>query len=249
MIEFTRDELFDIAKSLKVVKYSSLTKPNLIKAISEKLSKSATVKDSTKKDHTHISRHKYTTHSQIGNTGKDAKTYLVTDKLGDNYAMKVFKKTKSGKKIADEVALQKICAKSGISPSVVDYDTENKFIVMDKMDTHLFDVIKKQAGILTETQQKQVIRLFKVLDKIHVFHGDANILNYMYKGPKLYIIDFGYGAHIDSAQIKKLGTKTPNMEIMLLGFILKLKDLGCPPQAYTYLSSYLTPEKKASYNL
>ena len=243
MSDFTRDELFDIAKSLKIKNYTSLNKQNLLTAIVTQLS--------VKKDESHkrVCKNKYKKYDQIGNTGQDAKTYLVTDKYGDEYAMKVFKKTKSGKKIFEEVTLQTTCSNAGISPIIIDYDTESKFIVMEKMDGHLFHIIHKQSGILTEQQQKQVIRLFKTLDKIHVFHGDANMMNYMYKGPKLYIIDFGYGTKIDASQIKKLGTSTPNMEIMLLGFILKLKDMNCPQQSYTHLLSFLSPEKKTTYNL
>ena len=45
----------------------------------------------------------------------------------------------------------------GISPNVIDYDTVYKYIVMDKMDSHLMDVISKQEGILSNSQQKQII--------------------------------------------------------------------------------------------
>jgi tRNA A-37 threonylcarbamoyl transferase component Bud32 len=120
---------------------------------------------------------------------------------------------------------------------------------MEKMDGHLFDAIHQQYGILTSDQQKQVLRLFKTLDKINVFHGDANMMNYMYKGSKLYIIDFGYSKKMDESQIKKLGTTTPNMEIMLLAFIMKLKDMKCPHESYSTLLTYMSPEKKATYNL
>ena len=244
MNDFTRNELFDIAKSLKIEKYTTFSKQELINAISKQLSMK-------KEDESYkrISKNKYKTQEQLGNTGKDAKTYRVTDKFGNEYAMKVFKKTKSGKKISEEVALQKVCSNADISPKIIDYDTENKFIVMEKMDGHIFDVIHKQYGIITEDQQKQVIRLFKTLDKIHVFHGDANLMNYMYRGSKLYIIDFGYGKEIDDAQIKKLGTSTPNMEIMLLGFVMKLKDMRCPSESYSYLVKFLSPEKRSTYNL
>ena len=76
--------------------------------------------------------------------------------------------------------------------------------------------------------QKQIISIYKKLDRAQVFHGDANLLNYMCKGRKLYIIDFGMAKQITPNLIKKLGTETPNMHIMTLGLALKLRDLKYP---------------------
>jgi hypothetical protein len=109
--------------------------------------------------------------------------------------------------------------------------------------------MKTTQGILSENLQKQIIALFKKMDKIKVFQGDANILNYMIKGNNVFIIDFGYSKEVDEKLIKKLGTKTPNIELMLLGFILKLKDLKCPASSFSLLKKYLSEEKRKSYGI
>ena len=64
----------------------------------------------------------------------------------------------------------------------------------------------------------------------------------MYKKNKLYMIDFGMSKKIDDKLIKKLKTNTPNMSLMNLGFILKLKELNCPKTSYSYLMKFLSDE-------
>ncbi len=193
---------------------------------------------------------KYEKIEQLGNKGKEGITYLVKDKKTDKiYAMKTFKKNKSINNIKKEAELQSIAAEFCISPVVIDVDIINKTIVMEKMDKHLFDIMKLQNGDLTETQQKQIIKIYKTLDEAKVFHGDSNILNYMYKGKKLYIIDFGMSKKIDEVLIKKLGTNTPNMDIMTLGFILKLKELNCPKSSYSYLLKFVSENEKNRFDL
>lgn len=242
MKQLSIEELYDIAKSLKIKNYSSLTSEQLLQAIAKELG------DEKEEEYKRISKNKYKKCEQLGNTGKDAKTYLVFDKYNKQYAMKVFKKTKSGKKIAEEVQLQKLCSDVQISPKIVDYDTESKFIVMEKMDGHLFHIIQN-TGILSEDYQRQLIAIFKAMDRVGVFHGDANMMNYMVRDNKLYIIDFGYGTLINDSQIKKLGTSKPNMEIMLLGFILKLKDMKCGEASYKKLVKYLSSDKRQKFGL
>lgn len=184
---------------------------------------------------------KYTRYGQLGNPGKEGITYSVTTRDGTEYAMKTFKKSKSSERLVKEAELQKMAADQDIAPNIIDLDTVSKFIVMEKMDTHLYDLIKKQ-GDVTLNQQKQLIGIYKKLDKAGVFHGDPNPLNYMYSGKKLYIIDFGRAKEITRGLIKKLGTSTPNLHIMTLGMILKLKDIGFPESSYTYLVKYLPDE-------
>ncbi len=193
---------------------------------------------------------KYERIKQLGNKGKEGITYLVKDIKTDKiYAMKTFKKNKSINNIKKEGELQRLAAEFGIAPNVIDIDIINKTIVMEKMDKHLFDIMKLQNGNLTELQQKQIIKIFKTLDEAKVFHGDSNILNYMYKGKKMYIIDFGMSKKIDDALIKKLGTNTPNMDIMTLGFILKLKELNCPKSSYVYLLKFIGETEKIRFEL
>jgi serine/threonine protein kinase len=192
---------------------------------------------------------KYEKIKQIGNKGKEGITYLVKTKDGKEYAMKTFKKTKSSDKIRKEAKLQELASELGIAPKVIEIDTVSKYIVMEKMDKHLTDVMQKQEGNLTLQQQKQIIKIFNNLDNAKVFHADSNILNYMYSGKKLYIIDFGMSSHIDEKLIKKHKTETPNIEMMNLGFILKLKQLNCPKSSYSHLITFVSDENKITYGL
>ena len=186
---------------------------------------------------------KYIRDKQIGNKGKEGITYLVHTKNGNEYAMKTFRPQKSSSKIRQEVHLQQLAANLGIAPNVIDFDTVSKYIVMDKMDKHLVDVISKQSGVLSKTNQKQIISIYKKLDEANVFHGDANPLNYMFNGKQLYIIDFGMSKEITNSLIKKLGTSTPNIHIMTLGLVLKLKEMNCVPDSYSYLKKFISEEQ------
>jgi predicted Ser/Thr protein kinase len=186
---------------------------------------------------------KYTRHEQLGKPGKEGITYRVTTKNNNEYAMKTFKKNKSSDRLLKEAELQKMAADMDVAPEVVDIDTVSKYIVMEKLDTHLVDIMKKQGG-LTLSQQKQIIQVYKKLDKAGVFHGDINLANFMIKGKKLYIIDYGKARHITSGLVKKLGTDTPNQTLMTLGLVLKLKEIGFDSDSYEYLEKFLENERK-----
>lgn len=192
---------------------------------------------------------KYEKIKQLGEKGKEGTTYLVKTSKGKEYAMKTFKKTKSSLKLKKEAKLQEMASEYGIAPKVIEIDTVSKYIVMERLDTHLLDIVKKQNRDITKSQQKQIINIFKGLDKAKVFHGDSNILNYMYKDKKLYIIDFGMSKEIDDKLVKKLGTETPNIDLMNLGFILKLKELQCPESSYSHLLTYVSDTEKEKFNL
>ena len=132
---------------------------------------------------------KYTKIKQIGNKGKDGIAYLVKqNSTNNNFIMKVFKKRKSSNKIKNEAELQNIAANFGVAPKVYDIDLANKFIIMEQLDSHLIDRIIYHSGKLSESYQKKIIILFKKLDKAKVFHGDSNLLNYMIKNRKIYLI-------------------------------------------------------------
>ena len=193
---------------------------------------------------------KYKRLEQIGNKGKEGVTFSVK-RIKDNkeFAMKTFKKMKSEKNIANEGRCQNLASKMNICPKVIDVNLEKKFIVMDKLDYHLYELMKKQNGNLTKLQQEQIYYIFQKLDEANVFHGDSNILNYMYKGDKLYIIDFGMSKVIDDKLKKKLQTDTPNATLMTLGFILKLKELKCPESSYSHLLKHISKENKDKYGL
>ena len=192
---------------------------------------------------------KYKIIKQLGEKGKEGTTYLVSNQDGHEYAMKTFRKHKSPITLKQEIKLQKIAGEAGISPKVIDKDLVSKNIVMTKMDYHLIDVMKRQKGALKQTQQRQIIEIYKKLDEIGIFHADANILNYMIKDGKIYIIDFGMSKIIDTSLIKKLGTSTPNLNIMTLGLVLKLKELGCPPESYKTLKKFISKENIEQFNL
>jgi serine/threonine protein kinase len=84
---------------------------------------------------------KYTRIRQLGNKGKEGTTYLVVDNKNHEFAMKTFRKAKSSKTLKMEYTLQKNAASVGVSPRVVEYDSISKYIVMEKMDEHLIDVM------------------------------------------------------------------------------------------------------------
>jgi tRNA A-37 threonylcarbamoyl transferase component Bud32 len=192
---------------------------------------------------------RYTLKGQLGEKGKEGRTLLVEDKFKCQYAMKTFRKNKSSAKILKEVELQRACSNLGISPKIVDFNLEEKYIVMEAMDDHLLDEMKKVGGIVTPGQQRQLIDIFKKLDKAKVFQGDANVLNYMVKNGKIYIIDFGFAQKIDEKVIKKVGTDKPNYELMLLSFILKLQEMNCPATSYSILKEHLSDEKKTAFGI
>jgi len=163
----------------------------------------------------------YTYIKQLGKEGKDGRTFLALDRNHKEVAIKIFRKNKKASSIEREAKLQAEAAKIGISPKVIEYDGHAKYIVMEKLDSTLFDYFRKQQGQLTLDQQKAVIDLFHKLDKCKIFHGDPNPLNFMEKNGKWYIIDFGFAKPINSKTIPRYG-ETPNMKYMPLGFKLKL---------------------------
>ena len=165
----------------------------------------------------------YTKYQQLGEKGKEGTTYLVKDKYGKEYAMKTFNKKKSPKTLKNEYLLQKKASGKNITPRVYTYDPVSKYIVMDKMDKHLYDDIKK-TGIISKKQQLRILEIFEKLDESNVFHGDANLLNYMVKNEQIYIIDFGFSKEITPKLIKQLETNRPNYHLMTIGFILKANE-------------------------
>jgi tRNA A-37 threonylcarbamoyl transferase component Bud32 len=189
---------------------------------------------------------KYTRVRQLGCTGKDGTTYLVKTKSGREYAMKTFKKQKSDDAIMKEIELQKIASKNGISPKIRDYDTVFKYIVMDKLDENLYDILKSQKWTLTIDQQHQLIKLFQTLDEIKILHNDPNPLNFMLKNGKMYIIDFGLSKKIDTALTDKLKSDSPNMKFMIVGFLLKIREIH-PTSKFKELEKHVSKDDKKMF--
>lgn len=192
---------------------------------------------------------KYIRCGQLGNKGKEGVTYLVKTHSDKEYAMKTFKKTKSIDRLVLEATLQNRASEYGIAPAIVDVDIIGKTIVMEKMDEHLFDIMKRTDGNLTVEHQMRLYEIFKKLDDAGVFQGDSNMMNYMVKNNKIYIIDFGMGKIIDEKFKKKVCSSKPNEELMTLAFIIKLRELGCPEQSYSYLIKQVSEECRVKYNL
>lgn len=237
---YSFSELKDMAKKMDIK--PGRTKEEVIRDISRAFSEYERYKRGKVDEYTRI--------SQLGNKGKEGVTYLVKDTKDREYAMKTFKKTKSSRTLKMEYSLQKRAGKRGISPRVFSYDTVcSKYILMEKMDEHLLDVIKRGKGVLKKSAQLRILEIFNTLDSEGIFHGDANILNYMVKNGKIYIIDFGFSKEITPALIKKLGTDTPNIKIMTLGFCLTLKDIGADPISYKYLREVLSREEIDRFGL
>lgn len=180
---------------------------------------------------------KYNVISQLGEKGREARVFLVEDKFKCRYAAKQFRKNKSEDAIINEINLQRKCSKYGISPKIVDYNLKDKYIVMEKMGGHLTQMIVDNGGRLSEFHQKEIVKIMHTLDRIEVFQTDPNILNYMVKNGKIYMIDFG--------GVKEcVNPATPNIDTGLFAFILKMKDVGFPPSSYAYMLSRLPHDKQ-----
>jgi predicted Ser/Thr protein kinase len=178
---------------------------------------------------------KYTRTKQIGNKRKKSIIYEVTDNKNNIFIMKTFKKNKPSNQLKLEYNIQKKASLFDIAPKVIEYDSISKYIVMEKMDEHLLDVIQLQ-GTLTQHQQLRILEIFKVLDNIGIFHCNPGINNYMIKDNKIYIIDFGSAVEINSKLIK---TNTPNSQIMTIELINTLNKLKIPSSSWKYLKKIL----------
>ena len=182
---------------------------------------------------------KYKKHKIIGQ-GKEGTTYLVTDGKNREFAMKTFRSTKSINRMENEIVLQKIASKAGIAPKIFTVDKVEKFFVMEKMDSHLTEEIKKKG--LSLKWQKEILAVLEKLDNIKVFHNDANLSNFMLKDGKIFMIDYGFAKAITPELVKKLKTETPNVTLMTVGLVLKLRELGVSEKSFSYILKRM-PEK------
>jgi len=238
-------EIYNISELRDMAKKMSLpcrrSKTDMIKDISKAFQEYLNYK--------HNKIDKYEKIRKIGTKGKEGITYLVKNREGLEFAMKTFRKSKSSDKLLNEYNLQKRASLFGICPSVIEHDTVSKYIVMEKMEYHLLDLMKKQNGNLNRTQQFRIIEIFKKLDEAKIFHGDANLRNYMIKNNKIYIIDFGFAKIIDRKLCKKYANNQLNMTIMILGFVLKLKEYKCPSSSWKYLKKYISTKSRKKFNI
>lgn len=172
---------------------------------------------------------------QIGNTGSEGITYLL--KVGNHeLAMKKFK-NKSKENIKKEALFQSIAHIKNISPQVFQINKDN--IVMEKMDKNLIEHLRETNGELSLELQQRIIDIIDILDDVGIFHNDPNPCNFMFKNNKLYIIDFGYSKLINDKLIKKYETKNINKLFMILGFVLRIKELFKKDVYYELFTKYL----------
>lgn len=223
--KLTKEQLIQVYKSLKLnTDLSSASKKRIIKII---------------KDNYHALKkyEKYIFIRQLGREGREGRTFLVMNhKSHEQFAMKLFKNyeeykandKKSYKKPIDikkEAELLTKASKKGISPKVIEYDEYGRYIVMEKLNTNLFECFVQQGYELTENQQKSIVELFKKLDKCKIFHKDPNPPNFMRKNGEWYIIDFGFATPITKKIIQEYSDK-PNLHYMTLGLYTKLRQIN-----------------------
>ncbi len=238
----TVSQLRSAAKDMGIPRYTTMNKEILLREIKVRFKNYEKYKCDE-------NLNKYQRISQLGCKGKEGNVYLVKrNRSNREYAMKKFSSKKSGARIAQEAKLQKMGSQIGVSPKVIEYDPDAKFIVMEKLEKSLLDILMSQKKLKIE-QQKRIISIFQSLDTVGVFHGDPSVLNFLTdKNGKLYIIDYGMAKKIDSALVKKHGTKNPNMKFMVLGLLVKLNEM-CPEIQYNYLMKFVSESDKEKFGL
>ena len=234
LIDLDIDEIKDISSQLDLNTHN-LDKYNMIKLILKRF-KSLGRKKS-----------RYNKIKKLGNVGKEGTTYLVENKDKQLYAMKQFKLTKSPNNIEKEAELQKIAANYELSPHIYEVNFEQKFIVMEKLDINLCQILKQNNGELTNNIQLHIINIINKLDDIGIFHGDPNPSNFMIHNGKVYIIDFGFSKKIDEELVKKY-TDKPNKNFMILGFVLKLREMF-GSRKYEIFEKYLPEDQKKMFQI
>jgi predicted Ser/Thr protein kinase len=158
--------------------------------------------------------------AELGKKGKDGNLFIV-HRGNRSMIAKVFK-NKNIEKIEAETFFLKKGYELGISPKTYGYG--NNYILMDRLEYSLFDVIKKN-GKMTKKHQTDVIKILEILDKNKIFHGDVSPLNFMFdKNGKMYIIDYGMSKNIDSKFLKKYGNNS-NIKLGLTVFILNIRKV------------------------
>ena len=176
----------------------------------------------------------------LGKPGKEGVAKIVWDQKDRVHRVKKqFRPAKSGNTLKKEAELQKLASQYGISPKVFEIDTNSKHIIMEKMECGtMMDIIVKNENsgkpLLTVSQQKELLALFKKLDDTHIFHGDPNPLNFM-RFPKDYpderlvgrfgLIDYGFGKMIKPGEYKEYSGR-PNESLMTVGLLVIFKKRG-----------------------
>ena len=107
------------------------------------------------------------------------------------------------------------------------------------MDKNLIEHLRETDGHLSITLQQRIIDIINILDDVGIFHNDPNPCNFMFKNNQLYIIDFGYSKLIDDTLTQQYKTNKINKLFMILGFILRTKELFKKEIKYELFEKYI----------
>lgn len=167
---------------------------------------------------------KYTKIVQLGQPGKEGTTFLVMDPFRPEkrYAMKCFRRTKSENRLAEEAHYQWIVSKAGLAPKVYEFNTKEKYILMEALDRTLLNILHENHGKFPESLQQKVIDLYKQLDETGIAVNDGNPRNIMEKNGKLYMIDYGLAKFSNSPSFRKY--PTPNMTLLPNALFFYIKE-------------------------
>ena len=165
-----------------------------------------------------------------GKAGAQGTTFIAAGPSGREYAIKMFKPDKSVNVINREYNLQDKAADKGVAPAVYAKNTNQKYIIMQKMKETIVDYKTRKVGdeqlVLPRSMQAQLYALCVRLDAAKVVQNDGNPLNLMLDDSgRLYIIDYGLAKHIDEKILKKRGPQ-PNVNLTLWDFQRRLKHYG-----------------------
>ena len=151
----------------------------------------------------------YTYVKQLGK-GLHGRVFLAKTDKQEFVAVKLFHENVSAGSIARQVHFQQLAAEHGISPGIVDWCAEGKFIAMRQMEGDLLGHLRLKNGKLSANVQKKLVRVFEELDRIHIFHADSNLGNFMFdKQGNWAIVDFGLSKNITNSMQVQYG-RSPN---------------------------------------
>jgi predicted Ser/Thr protein kinase len=128
--------------------------------------------------------------------GKDG--HVLKVKKGNQIgALKIFKNTKSIKKIIVEINFHKTAAQKKLAPPILskwEITNKTKCYVTSFLPFTLKKILFDQNKILLVNQIKRIIYLFTELDKLKILHNDDNITRNILSDINgvFYLIDFGF---------------------------------------------------------
>ena len=104
----------------------------------------------------------------------------------------------------NEIRNQQVAAEHGISPNIIDYDSKLYCIVMEKMDKTLTEQLKQQNGHYSKQQIDRILDIINQMNHLNINQNDfaMHLGNWMVKGDKIYLIDFG--AAQDGQMVKNI---------------------------------------------